>query len=76
MAGWEYENLQVKTVPTLGVWSRISKRDLDRLGKLQNEGWEVFQVVNLRGSLGFTSHVLFMMRRGLAFVGKPEALGS
>jgi len=65
MVKWEYKNLQLKTVPTFGVWSRISENDLDRLGRLQNDGWEVFQVVNIRGSLGFTSYVLFMLRREL-----------
>ena len=62
MAKWEYNNLQLKTVPTFGAWSRISENALDALGKLQNDGWEVFQVVNVRGSLGFTAHVLFMLR--------------
>jgi len=61
----EYKNLQVKTVPTFGLWSRISENDLDRLGRLQNDGWEVFQAVNIKGSMGFTSHVLFMLRREL-----------
>jgi hypothetical protein len=65
MVKWEYKNLQLKTVPTFGVWSRISENDLDRLGRLQNDGWEVFQVVNIRGSVGFTSYVLFMLRREL-----------
>ena len=65
MVNWEYRNLQVKTVPTVGVWSRISENDLDRLERLQSDGWEVFQVVNIRGSLGFTSYVLFMLRREL-----------
>jgi hypothetical protein len=65
MVKWEYKNLQFKTVPTFGVWSRISKSDLDRLERLQSDGWEVFQVVNIRGSVGFTAHVLFMLRREL-----------
>jgi len=60
---WEYKNLQVKTVPAIGLWSRISDNDLDRLERLQRDGWEVFQVVDIKGSLGFTAHVLFMMRR-------------
>lgn len=63
MSRWEYKNLQLKTAPTFGVWSRISENGLDALGRLQNDGWEVFQVVNIRGSLGFTAHVLFMLRR-------------
>jgi hypothetical protein len=62
---WEYRNLQLRTVPRLGIWSRLAERDLDRLNQLQNSGWEVFQVVNMRGSLGFTSYVLFMLRRAL-----------
>jgi hypothetical protein len=41
MAKWEYKNLQFKTVPSFGAWSRISEKDLDRLEKLQNNGWEV-----------------------------------
>jgi hypothetical protein len=65
MPEWEYRNVQVKTVPTLGIWSRVSRRDLDRLEELQRDGWQVFEVVNIRGSLGFTSHVLFMLRREL-----------
>ncbi|MBN2364907.1 MAG: hypothetical protein EH225_02010 [Calditrichaeota bacterium] len=63
MAKWEYKNLQVKTVPSFGVWSRISEEDLQKLESLQNEGWEVFEVVNIKGSFGFTAHVLFMMLR-------------
>lgn len=62
---WEYQNLQFKTVPTFGMWSRLSENDLCTLEQSQNNGWEVFQVVNIRGSLGFTSHVLFMLRRDL-----------
>lgn len=65
MKKWEYQNLQFKTVPSFGIWSKISGADLDSLAKPQNDGWEVFQVVNIRGSLGFTSHVLFMLRREL-----------
>jgi hypothetical protein len=60
---WDYKNLQLRTVPSLGMWSRISDKDLNSLEELQNEGWEAFQVVNIRGSLGFTSYVLFMLRR-------------
>ena len=63
MTEWEYKNVQLKSVPTFGVWSKLSERDLDRLERLQRDGWEVFQVVNIRGSFGFTSHVLFMLRR-------------
>jgi hypothetical protein len=60
---WEHRNLQFRTVPTIGMWSKIAQKDLDQLTELQNSGWEVFQVVNIRGSVGFTSHVLFMLRR-------------
>ena len=63
MTEWEYKNVQMKSVPTFGVWSKLSERDLDRLERLQRDGWEVFQVVNIRGSFGFTSHVLFMLKR-------------
>jgi hypothetical protein len=63
MAKWEHRNLQVKTAMTFGGWSSIPKGDLDRLQELQDDGWEVHHVVNLRGSAGFTSHVLFMLRR-------------
>jgi len=62
---WEYKNLQVRTVPTFGVWSRISEDDLQQLERLQNEGWEVFKVVNIKGSFGFSAHVLFMLKREL-----------
>ena len=65
MVKWEYQNSQLKTVTTFRGQSRISENDLDTLGSLQNDGWEVFQVVNIRGSGGFTSHVLFMLRREL-----------
>jgi len=65
MARWEYRNLQFKTVPGFGAWSKVSDRDLDRLGRLQNDQWEVFQVVNIRGSFGFSAHILFMLRRKL-----------
>ena len=60
---WDYKNLQVKTAPSFGIWSRISESDLDRLERLQHDGWEVYQVVDVKGSLGFTAHVLFMLRR-------------
>ena len=60
---WEYHNLQFKTAPTVGVWSRISEQDLSTLEKFQAEGWEVYHTVNIRGSFGFTAHVLFMLRR-------------
>jgi hypothetical protein len=63
MAKWEYRNLQFKMVTTFGGSSRISQSDLDRLQDLQDDGWEVHHVVNIRGSVGFTSHVLFMLRR-------------
>lgn len=45
--------------------SRISRRDVDRLQQLWDGGWEVFQVVNIKGSLGSTAHVLFMLRSEL-----------
>ena len=60
---WEYKNLQFKTVPTFGVWSRISDKDLNILEEYQKDGWEVYHSVNIRGSLGFTSYVLFFLRR-------------
>ena len=63
MDQWEYKNLQFKTVPGFGAWSRISENDLERLEKLQKDQWEVFQIVNIRGSFGFSAHVLFMLRR-------------
>jgi hypothetical protein len=60
---WEYRNLQFRTVPTWGVWSRISDTDLQRLAELQEVGWEVRHTVNVKGSFGFTAHVLFVLRR-------------
>lgn len=60
---WEYRNLQFRTVPTVGIWSKIDEKDLERLSAFQNDGWEVFHTVNIRGSVGFTSHVLFMLKR-------------
>jgi len=65
MDKWEYKNLQIKTVPSFGVWSRVSEADIEELEKLQIDDWEVFQVVNIRGSLGFSAHILFMLRRKL-----------
>ena len=59
---YEYRNLQFRTVPTLGMYCRISQPDLDCLEKHQNDGWEVYHTVNIHGSVGFTSHVLFMLR--------------
>ena len=59
----EHKNVQCRTVPEWGIWSRISQKDLDRLEELQNDGWEVLQTVNIRGSFGFTSHVVFMLGR-------------
>lgn len=63
MESWEYKNLQFQTVPTLGAWSKVSESDLGHLEKFQNDGWDVFQVVNIRGSFGFSAHILFMLRR-------------
>ena len=65
MEKWEYKNLQFQTVPFLGAWSRISENDLSLLEKWQNDGWEAFNVVNIKGSLGFTAHLLFMLKRKL-----------
>jgi|GEM_PF-4320528 hypothetical protein len=65
MDKWEYKNLQIKTVPSFGAWSRVSEADIEELEKLQIDDWEVFQVVNIRGSLGFSAHILFMLRRKL-----------
>ena len=62
---WEYQNLQLKTVSTMGGWSHLSGDDLHSLEGLQNDGWEVFHVVNIQGTGGFTAHLLFMLRRQL-----------
>ncbi len=63
MKKWQYKNLQFKTVPSMGFWSRVSDKDLATLAEFQADGWEVYHTVNIRGSLGFTSYVLFMLRR-------------
>jgi hypothetical protein len=63
MEEWEYKNVQYKTAPSVGAWTKISEVDLERLEKIQGEGWELFQVVNIRGSFGFSAHLLFMLRR-------------
>ncbi|MGB2964861.1 MAG: hypothetical protein WBB69_12835 [Anaerolineales bacterium] len=63
MENWEYKNLQFQTAPRVGAWSKISESDLGHLEKFQDGGWEVFQVVNIRGSFGFSAHILFMLRR-------------
>ena len=59
----EYKNVQFRTVPKFGIWSRLAQQDLDRLEEMQNAGWEVFETVNIRGSFGFTSYVVFLLRR-------------
>ena len=63
MDKWEYKNLQFKTVPSVGAWSKLSAQDLEKLEKLQGEGWDPYQIINIRGSLGFSSHLLFILRR-------------
>jgi len=63
MRNWQYKNLQFKTVPSMGFWSRVSDKDLATLAGFQADGWMVYHTVNIRGSLGFTSYVLFMLRR-------------
>ena len=63
MENWEYKNLQIKTGPSFGAWSKISDTDLAELERMQENNWEIHQIVNIRGSLGFTAHVLFMFRR-------------
>jgi len=60
---YEYKNLQFQTVPRWGVWSKISENDLTLIEMMQKDGWEVYQTVNIRGSYGFTAHVLFMLRK-------------
>jgi hypothetical protein len=60
---WEYRNIQFQTVPRWGLWSKLSRRDLEHLESLQHDGWEVFHSVNVRGSFGFTAHVVFLLRR-------------
>jgi hypothetical protein len=59
----EYLNLQFKSVPSFGIWSKLSDNDLNQLKSFQDQGWEVYQTVNIRGSFGFTSHVLFLLRK-------------
>ena len=59
MDKWEHKNIQIKTVPSFGAWSRISESDLERIDRLQKEQWEVFQVVNIRGSFGFSAQAGF-----------------
>ncbi len=60
---WEYQTLQFRTVPTIGVWSRISDEDIQKLDSLLNTGWEVHETVNIRGSMGFSSYILFVLRK-------------
>ena len=60
---WEHKNLQFRTAPKLGVHARLSEQDLAELEPWQRDGWEVQRVVNIRGSYGFTAHLLFMLRR-------------
>ena len=65
MARYAYRNLQFRTAPTWGAWSRVDEADLRRLEEYQAQGWEVYHTVEVKGSLGFTAHVLFMLRREL-----------
>lgn len=65
MAAYEYQTIQFRTVPNVGVWSKLSEDDLKALDRYQNDGWEVYQTVNVRGSAGFSAHLLFLMRRPL-----------
>jgi hypothetical protein len=60
---WNYLNVQYKTVPSFGIWSKLSENDLNKLSGLQQEGWEIYQALNIRGSFGFSSHILFMLRK-------------
>lgn len=60
---WEYQTHQFRTVPTVGVWSKLAEEDIQKLDRLLNAGWEVHQIVNIRGSVGFTAHVVFILRR-------------
>jgi hypothetical protein len=63
MPKYEYKNLQFKTVPNIGVWSRLAEPDLRELERWLGDDWEMYRTVNIRGSFGFTAHVLFMLRR-------------
>ncbi len=65
MDKWEYKNLQLKTVKNFSGWNRISDEDLKLLGEIQNDGWEVFNIVNIFGTMGFSAHILFMLKRKL-----------
>jgi hypothetical protein len=65
MDKWEYKNLQLKTVKNISGWNRISDEDLELLADSQVDGWEVFNIVNIFGSMGFTAHILFMLKRRL-----------
>jgi hypothetical protein len=60
---WDYQTHQFRTVPTVGIWSRIADKDIQKLDMLLNSGWEVHKTVNIRGSVGFTAHVVFILRR-------------
>jgi hypothetical protein len=60
---WEYQTIQFRTTPTIGMWSQLSKEDLQTLEQLLNAGWEIYETVNVRGSMGFTAHVVFILRR-------------
>lgn len=60
---WEYQTHQFRTVPTIGVWSHLSDKDIQKLDNLLNAGWEVHKTLNIRGSVGFTAHVVFILRR-------------
>ena len=59
----EYQTHQFRTVPSIGMWSQLSDKDIHKLDQLLNAGWEIYQTINVRGSMGFTAHILFILRR-------------
>jgi RIO-like serine/threonine protein kinase len=52
-----------RTVSIIGVWSQLSDKDIQKLDSLLNAGWEVPKTVNVGGSMGFTAHEVFILRR-------------
>ena len=63
MERWEYRNLQLKTTQSFSGWGKLEDDALAELEKLQDDGWEVYHTADIKGSMGFTAHVLFMLRR-------------
>jgi hypothetical protein len=60
---WNYQTIQFRTGPKIGIWSQLADKDIEKLDQYLNVGWEIHETVNIRGSGGFTAHVPFVLQR-------------